>query len=62
MSVMLDRIRKVNEVNRQNIEKMLQEYNEKVKAEMNGVPMKATRENDFYVWRNKKLIKIASAG
>lgn len=62
MSIILDRIDKVNEVNRQNLEKTLDEYNEKVKAEQNGTPMKATRRNDFYVWRNGELKKIASAG
>lgn len=62
MSLILDRIKKVNEVNRQNIDKTLEKYNEKVKAEMNGTPMTATRRNDFYVWRNGELEKIASAG
>lgn len=62
MSLILDRVKKVNEVNRQNIDKMLNEYNEKAKAEMNGTPMSATRRNDFYVWRDGELKKIASAG
>lgn len=62
MSVILDRIKKVNEVNRQNIDKTLHEYNEKVKAEMNGTPMRATRRNGLYVWRNGELIEIFSAG
>ena len=60
--MILDRVKKVNEVNRQNIDKMLNEYNEKAKAEMNGTPMSATRRNDFYVWRDGELKKIASAG
>lgn len=58
MSVILDRIDKVNEVNRLNLEKTLSEYNEKAKAEMNGTPMTATRRNDYYVWRNGELIKV----
>lgn len=62
MSVILERIKKVNEVNRLNIQKTLDEYNEKAKAEMNGKPMTATRHNDFYVWRDGELKKVASAG
>jgi len=62
MSIMLDRIKKVNEVNRRYIDKVLNEYNERVKAERNGYPMRCIREHDFYVWRDGKLIKIASAG
>ncbi|MDP4532859.1 hypothetical protein Q9252_11960 [Marinobacter salarius] len=57
-----DRVKKVNEVNRQNLEKTLNEFNEKAKAEMNGKPMSATRRNDFNVWRNGELKKVASAG
>lgn len=62
MSLILERIKKVNEVNRQNIDQRLHEYYEKVKAELRGTPMKATRRNDFYVWRNGELVKIASRG
>lgn len=62
MSIILERIKKVNEINRKNIDKVLSEYNERVKAEMNGVPMRATWDQDFYMWRDGELKKIASKG
>jgi hypothetical protein len=61
MSLILERVKKVNEVNRRNIDALLAAFNEKAKAEMNGVPMRATRRQGFYVWRNGKLREIYPA-
>lgn len=58
MSLILERVRKVNEANRKNIDKMLNDFNEKAKAEMNGKPMRMTRRDGFYVWRGGKLIEV----
>lgn len=63
MSVMLKQIEQANENNRRNLERLMEEYDRKVVAEMNGKPMTVTRHNDEFVIRKDGVLeKVASAG
>lgn len=63
MSLVLKQIKEANENNRRNFAALMAEYDRKVVAEMNGVPMAVTPQQDEYVMRKDgQLVKVVSAG